>query len=74
MVSVDTIKILDEPPSKLQAVEGTQQYSVLLGLSWDPPVPSYGADQYEVYVGDRPQDRISIENFRTETVVSYLFP
>ena len=68
---METIKILDEPPSKLEEVEGTQQYSVLLGLSWDPPLTPYGADEYEVYVGDRAQGSIDIANPLIELVVSH---
>jgi len=73
VIPLETIKILDEPPSKLQGVEGTQRYSVLLGLSWGPPLPSHGADEYEVYVGDRPQGSLSIENPLIEPVVSHFF-
>ena len=59
---METIRILDEPPLKLQQVEGKEQYDVTLGLSWGPPLTPYGADEYEVYVGDRPQGSISIAN------------
>ena len=59
---METVKILDEPPLKLQQVEGKEQYDVTLGLSWDPPLNPYGADEYEVYIGDRPQGSIDIAN------------
>ena len=69
---METIRILDEPPLKLQQVEGKEQYNVTLGLSWGPPLTPYGADEYEVYVGDRPQDSISIANpFIIRRVSSY---
>ena len=57
-----SIKILEEPPFKVEEVEGLQQYRVTLGLSWDPPLTPYGADQYQVYIGDRAQGSSNIVN------------
>lgn len=72
VVPVETIKILDEPPLSIQEVEETQLYNVTLGLSWDPPLTPFGADEYEVYVGDRPQEIQDIVNPLIQLVVCLL--
>ena len=59
---MESIKILKKPPLKVEKVEGSQRYRVTLGLSWGPPLTPYGANQYQVYIGDRAQGSGNIDN------------
>ena len=67
---MESIKTLEKPPLKVEAVEGSQQYRVTLGLSWGPSLTPYGADQYQVYIGDRAQGSSNIDNNVILSVVS----
>ena len=54
-ISADSIRILDEPPLTLVSV-APSRYDITFGLSWAPPLPPYGANEYEVHVGNIPMD------------------
>ena len=67
-VITDSIRILEDPPFML-AYQGQSLFRASFAVEWDPPLEPYGAQDYEVYVGDQPVNEGSEDPF-VITVVS----
>ena len=68
VVDADSIRILDDPPFML-INQGESRFRASFALEWDPPLKPYGAQDYEVYLGDQPVNESSDAPF-VLTVVS----
>ena len=69
VVDADNIMILDDPPF-IREEMGQSVYIVTVSVAWEPPVPRYGAEDYEVYLGGQPIDEESEQPNNTQRVVS----
>ena len=52
-VLADSVMVLEDPSLALVHL-GDSQYAISFSVVWDPPLERYGAEEYEVYVGNQP--------------------
>ena len=68
-VITDSIRILEDPPFML-TYRGDSLFRASFAVEWDPPLEPYGAQDYEVYLGDQPVNESSEDPFMITVVGS----